>query len=121
MVQQLKLKAGALMIKSNDGNKTIFNWPKVLQLRNGTLTQQTDLIYVVYCKAIYIVKKTLVMKHIWPEWYKHVHYKWKVLLEAVKVLCAKNIKDNKGKQDTQYKALNAQLSNDKSFVRCIRK
>ena len=49
------------------------------------------------------------------------HYKQEILLEVVKVLCAKNIKDNEGKQNALYKALNAQLSNDKKFARCIGK
>ena len=125
MGQKSKLKVGtaAVMIESDDDDKTILedSWPKALWLRNGTLTQQTDLIHVVCREAICIVEKTLVVTHTWPELHKGAHYKQEVLLEVVKVLQAKNKKDDKGKQDTQYKAMNAQLSNDENFVRCISK
>jgi hypothetical protein len=49
----------------------------------------------------------LVTQHAWPELHKGAHYKREVLLEAVKVLHAKNTEDDEGKQDAQYKALNA--------------
>ena len=57
-------------------------------------------------EAIRIVEKTLVVTHAWPELHKGAHYKREVLLEAVKVLQAKNTKDDEGKQDAQYKAMN---------------
>ena len=63
----------------------------------------------------------MVTKHAWPELYQSAHYKREVLLEAIKVLRAKNTDDDKGKQDAQYKALNARLSNDEKFVRYIGK
>ena len=111
------------MIESDDDNKTLpeDNWPKALQLRNGALTQQMDLLHAACCEAIRIVKKTLVTKHAWLELHQSAHYKQEVLLEAVKVLCAKNTDDDEGKQDAQYKALNAWLSNDEKFVRYIGK
>ena len=79
------------MIKSDD-DKTIpkDTWPKAVQLRNGTLMQQMDLICVVCHKAIRIIEKTLVTQHAWPELHKGAHYKQEVLLEAVKVLHANN-------------------------------
>ncbi|KAF8808311.1 hypothetical protein BYT27DRAFT_7241718 [Phlegmacium glaucopus] len=112
-VQKSKSRMGAFTIESDDNNQTApkDSWPKALQLRTGALTQQTDLIRAVCREAIHIVKKTLVMQHAWPELHK----------EAVNVLHAKNIDDDEGKQDAQYKALNTQLSNDKKFVRCIGK
>ena len=97
------------------------SWPKALRLRAGALTQQTDLVRAVCREAIRIVEKTLVTQHAWPELHKGTHYKRQVLLEAVKVLRAKNLKDDEGKQDAQYKALNTRLSNDEKFVRCIGK
>ena len=123
MVQKSKSKAGAATIASDDDDKTIpeDNWPKALQLRTGALTQQTDLIRVVCREAIRIVEKTLVMEHAWPELHKGTLYKRQVLLEAVKILRAKNTEDDEGKQDTQYKALNSRLSNDEKFVRYIGK
>ncbi|KAF8815657.1 hypothetical protein BYT27DRAFT_7079530, partial [Phlegmacium glaucopus] len=123
MVQKLKMKPGAFTIKSDDDNKTRpeDNWPKALQLRNGALMQQTDLICAVCREAIHIVEKTLVTQHAWPELHKGAHYKREVLLEAVKVLRAKNTEDNEGKQDAQYKALNTRVSNNERFVRCIGK
>ena len=95
--------------------------PAALQLRNGALTQQMDLICVACREAIHIVEKTLVMKHAWLELHQSAHYKQEVLLEAVKVLRTKNTDDDEGKQDAQYKALNAQLSNNEKFVRYIGK
>jgi Domain of unknown function (DUF6532) len=119
---KLKLKASALAIESDD-DKTVpeDSWPKALQLRNGTLMQQTDLICAVCHEAIHIVEKTLVTQHAWPELHKGVHYKWEVLLEVVKVLRANSTEDDEGKQDTKYKVFNARLSNDEKFVRCIGK
>ena len=55
-------------------------------------------------EAIRIVEKTLIMEHAWPELHKGTLYKRQVLLEAVKILCAKNTEENVGKQDAQYKA-----------------
>ena len=125
MVQKLKSKFGTVTIESDSDNNNKAapkdSWPNALQLRNGTLTQQTNLISVVCHEAIHIIKKTLVTKHAWPELHQSTHYKWEVLLEAVKVLHAKNTDDNKGKQDAQYDALNAQLLNDEKFVRYISK
>ena len=123
MVQKSKPKAGTAMAASDDDNKTVLkdNWPKALQLRPGALTQQTDLIQVVCREAIRIVEKTLVTEHAWPELHQGTLYKQQVLLEAVKLLHAKNTEDNKGKQDAQYKALNSCLSNDETFVRYIGK
>ena len=46
------------------------SWPKALQLRAGTLTQQTDLVCAVCHEAIHIVEKTLVMQHAWLELHK---------------------------------------------------
>ena len=108
MVQKSKSKARAFTIKSDDNKDTPEDsWPKALQLRNGTLTQQTDLIHAVCHEAIRIVEKTLVTQHAWPELHKGAHYKREVLLEVVKVLRANNTEDDKGEQDTKYKALNA--------------
>jgi len=125
MVQKSKSKSkpGAVAIESDDGDKTVpeDNWPKVLRLRTGALTQQTDLIRVVCREAIRIVEKTLVTEHAWPELHKGTLYKRQVLLEAVKLLRAKNVEDDEGKQDAQYKALNSRLSNDETFVRYIGK
>ena len=125
MGQKSKLKVGtaAVTIESDDDDKTVLedSWPKALWLRNGALTQQMDLIHVVCREAIHIVEKTLVVTHTWPELHKGAHYKQEVLLEAVKVLQAKNTEDDKGKQDAQYKVMNAQLLNNKKFVRCISK
>ena len=122
MVQKSKSKARAFTIESDDDKDTPEDsWPKALQLRNGTLTQQTDLIRAVCREAIRIVEKTLVTQHAWPELHKGAHYKREVLLEAVKVLRANNTEDDKGEQDTKYKALNARLSNDEKFVRFIGK
>ena len=63
------------------------------------------------------------MEHAWPELHKGTLYKRQVLLEAVKLLHAKNTEDDEGarKQDAQYKALNRRLSNDEKFVRYIGK
>ena len=110
-------------IKYGEEDKTApeNSWPKALQLRNGALTQQTDLIRAACCEAIRIVEKTLVTKHAWPELHQSAHYKREVLLEAVKVLRTKNTDNDEGKQDAQYKALNARLSNDERFVRYIGK
>ena len=118
-----KSKAGAVVTESDNSDKSIpeGNWPKAVQLRTGALTQQTDLIWVACHEAIRIVKKTLVMEHAWPELHKGTLYKWQVLLEAVKLLCAKNTEDDEGKQDAQYKALNSHLLNDETFVRYIGK
>ena len=80
-----------------------------------------DLICAVCHEAIHIIKKTLVVKHTWPELHKGVHYKWEVLLAVVNVLWAKNTEDDEEKQDAQYKAMNAQLLNNKKFVRYIGK
>lgn len=80
--------------------------------------QQTNLIRGVCREAIHIVEKTLVTKHAWPELHKGAHYKREVLLDAVKVLRAKNTEDD---EDAQYKALNARVSNDERFVRFIGK
>ena len=123
MVQKSKPKVGAAMAASDDDDRTVLkdNWPKALQLRPGALTQQTDLIQVVCHEAIRIVEKTLVTEHAWLELHKGTLYKQQVLLEAVKLLHAKNTKDDEGKQDTQYKALNSCLSNDETFVRYIGK
>ena len=103
------MKASTVTIESDDNDKAVSedNWPKAFQLRNGALTQQTDLIHAACCEAIHIVEKTLVTKHAWPELHQSVHYKQEVLLEAVKVLCTKNTNNDEGKQDAQYKALNA--------------
>jgi len=111
------------MIDSDDDDETVpeDNWPKAVRLRNGALTQQSDLIRAVCRKGIRIMEKTLVMQHAWPELHKSVHYKQDVLLEAVGVLHAKNTDNNEGKKDTQYKALNSRLSKDERFVRCIGK
>ena len=116
------MKESALTIESDD-DKTMpeDSWPKALQLRNGTLKQQTDLIRAVCCEAIHIVEKTLVTQHAWLELHKGAQYKWEVLLEAVKVLHANNMEDDEGKQDIKYKALNARLANDEKFVRWIGK
>ena len=110
-------------IKHDEEDKTIpeDSWPKALQLRTGALTQQTDLIRAVCREAIRIVEKTLVTQHAWPELHKGAHYKQQVLLEAVKVLCAKNTEDDDGTQDVRYKALNTRVLNDEKFVRCIGK
>ena len=105
----------------DDGTVPEDSWPKSLRLRNGALTQQTDLIRAVCREAIRIVENTLVTQHAWPELHKGAHYKREVLLDAVKALRAKNTEDNEGKQDAQYKALNARVSNDERFVRCIGK
>ena len=123
MVQNSNSKAGTAMITSDDDDKTLpeDNWPKALQLRTGALTQQTDLIRVVCHEAIRIIEKTLVTEHAWPELHKGTLYKQQVLLEAVKQLRAKNTKDDEGKQDTLYKALNSRLSNDEKFIRYIGK
>ena len=123
MGQKSKSKASSLAIEGDDDNAVPEDsWPKAIQLRIGTLTQQTDLIRVVCREAIRIVEKTLVTQHAWPELHKGAHYKREVLLEAVKVLRANNTEDaDKGKQDAKYKALNARLSNDEKFVRCIGK
>ena len=114
---------GALAAASDDDDGTVpeDNWPKALQLRPGALTQQTDLIRVVCCEAIRIIEKTLVTEHAWPELHKGTLYKRQVLLEAVKLLHAKNTEDDEGKQDAQYKALNSRLSNNETFVRYIGK
>jgi hypothetical protein len=61
------------------------------------------------------------MQHAWPELHKGAHYKQQVLLEAVKVLHAKNMEDDGGKQDAQYKVLSNQVSKDERFVRFIGK
>ena len=113
----------AVNIEYGEEDKTVpkDNWPKAIQLRIGTLTQQTDLVCAACCEAIRIIEKTLVMQHAWPELHKGMHYNWQVLLEAVKVLQAKNLEDDEGKQDAQYKALNTQVLNDEKFVRCIGK
>ena len=118
-----KAQAGAVKIEHDDDNKAVpeDSWPHALQLRNGTLIQQTNLIHGVCCEAICIVKNTLVTQHAWLELHKGVHYKQEVLLNAVKVLCTKNIEDDEGKKDAQYKALNAQVFNDERFVRFIGK
>ena len=123
MAQKSKSKVGAATIASDDDDKAIpeDNWPKALQLRTGALTQQTDLIRVVCREAIRIVEKTLVMEHAWPELHKGTLYKQQVLLEAVRLLRAKNTEDDEGKQDAEYKALNSRLSNDEKFVRYIGK
>ena len=116
-----KSKAGT--VDTDDGDKTVpeENWPKALRLRTGALTQQTDLIRVVCREAIRIVEKSLVMEHTWPEIHKGTLYKRQVLLEAVKLLRAKNTEDDEGKLDAQYKALKRRLSNDETFVRYIGK
>ncbi|KIJ89869.1 hypothetical protein K443DRAFT_117414, partial [Laccaria amethystina LaAM-08-1] len=121
--QKSKSKVGAVTIASDDDDRTIpeDNWPKALQLRTGALTQQTDLIRVVCREAIRIVERTLVMEHAWPELHKGTLYKRQVLLEAVKLLRAKNTEDDEGEQDAQYKALNSRLSNDEKFIRYIGK
>jgi hypothetical protein len=49
----------------------------------------------------------LVIKHAWLELHQSAHYKQEVLLNAAKVLHAKNTEDDEGKQDAQLKALNA--------------
>jgi len=123
LVQKSKPKAGVVAIESEDGNKTVpeDKWPKALQLRTGALTQQTDLIRMVCREAIRIVEKALVTEHAWPELHKGTLYKRQVLLEAVKLLRAKNTEDDEGKQDAQYKALKRRLSNDETFVRYIGK
>ncbi|EDR06121.1 uncharacterized protein LACBIDRAFT_329281 [Laccaria bicolor S238N-H82] len=123
MVQKSKSKVGAATIASDDDDKAIpeDNWPKALQLRTGTLTQQTDLIRVVCREAIQIIEKTLVTENAWPELPKGTLYKRQVLLEAVKLLHAKNTEDDKGKQDAQYKALTNHLSIDEKFARHIGK
>lgn len=97
------------------------NWPKALRLRTGALTQQSDLIRAACREAIHIVEKTLVTQHAWPELHKGAHYKQQVLLEAVKVLRAKNTEDDDGKQDARYKALSSRVSKDERFVRFIGK
>jgi len=62
------------------------------------------------------------MEHAWPELHKGTLYKRQVLLEAVKLLHAKNTEDDEGKQDTQYKALNSRPSNnEEKFIRYIGK
>ena len=67
MGQKSKSKASSLAIEGdNDNAVPEDSWPKAIQLRNGTLTQQTDLIRVVCREAIRIVKKTLVTQHAWP-------------------------------------------------------
>jgi hypothetical protein len=76
---------------------------------------------VVCREAIRIVEKTLVTEHAWPELNKGTLYKRQVLLDAVKLLRAKNTEDDEGMQDAQYKALNTRLSNDEKFVRYIGK
>jgi hypothetical protein len=125
MDKKMKSKGHATVtIESDeDDDQTIpkDSWPTGLQLINGALTQQTDLICVVCREGIRIIEKTLVVNDAWPELHKGAHYKREVLLEAVKVLCAKNTNDNEGKQDAQYKALNVRLLNDKKFVRYIGK
>ena len=117
MAQKSKSKVGAAKIASDDNDKAIpeDNWPKALQLRMGVLTQQTDLIRVVCREAIRIVEKTLVMEHAWPELHKGTLYKRQVLLEAVRLLHAKNT------EDAEYKALNSRLLNDEKFIRYIGK
>jgi hypothetical protein len=62
---------------------------------------------VVCHEAICIVEKTLVTKHACLELHQSAHYKQEVLLDAVKVLHAKNTENDEGKQDAQFKALNA--------------
>ena len=75
MVQ--KSKAGAVKIEHDDDDKPVPEdiWPKALRLRNGALTQQTDLIRAVCREAIRIVENTLVTQHAWPELHKSAHYK----------------------------------------------
>ena len=106
MVQKSKSKAGTVKIERDGDNGTVpeDSWPQALQLRNGALMQQTNLICGVCHEAIHIVEKTLVTKHAWPELHKGAHYKREVLLDVVKVLHAKNTEDD---EDAQYKALNA--------------
>jgi hypothetical protein len=123
VVQKSKTKAGAVKIERDDDNRTVpeDSWPQALQLRNGALMQQTNLIRGVCREAIHIIENTLVTRHAWPELHKGAHYKREVLLDAVKVLRAKNTEDDEGKKDAQYKALNARVSNDERFVRFIGK
>lgn len=79
MGQKSKSKASSFAIKSDDDNAVPEDsWHKAVQLRNGTLTQQTDLIRAVCREAIRIVEKTLVTQHAWPELHKGVHYKREV-------------------------------------------
>jgi serine/threonine protein kinase len=109
---ELKSKVGAtIKIESADGNKTVFDdsWPRPLQLRNGALIQQTVLIRAVW-QCPEAIRKTLFMKRAWPQFHKGLHY-IRNFLEGVK----KNIEDDEGKQDVQYKAMIAQLSKDKKF------
>ena len=123
-VQKSKSRTGAAVnIEYGEEDKTVpeDNWPKAVRLRIGALTQQTDLVRAACREAIRIVEKTLVTQHAWPELHKGTHYKRQVLLEAVKVLRAKNLEDDEGKQDARYKALNTRVSNDEKFVRCIGK
>ena len=124
VVPKLKSRMGtAANIEYGKEDKTApkDSWPKALWLRAGAFTQKMDLIRAVCHEVIRIVEKTLVMQHAWPELHKGMHYKWQVLLEAIKVLQAKNLEDDEGKQDAQYKALNIQLLNNEKFVRCIGK
>jgi hypothetical protein len=125
-VQKSKSKLGttpAVKIEIDEGDKTVpeDSWPKALRLTTGALTQQSDIIRAVCREAIRIVEKTLVTQHAWPELHKGAHYKQQILLDAVKVLRAKNTEDDEGKQHALYKAFNTRLSNDEKFIRCIGK
>jgi hypothetical protein len=79
MGKKMKSKARATVtIESDeDDDQTISedSWPTGLQLRNGALTQQTDLIRVVCREGICIIEKTLVVNNAWPELHKGAHYK----------------------------------------------
>jgi hypothetical protein len=110
-------------IESDEDDKAVpeENWPKPLQLRNGALMQQSDLIRAVCRDAIQIVEKTLVTKDAWPELHKGTHYKREILLGAVNTLRAKNIDDDEGKQELQYKELKSRILDDEKFVRSIGK
>ena len=84
----------------------------------GALMQQSDLIRAVCRDAIQIVENTFVTQHAWPELNQGALYKRQVLLEAVISLRAKN---DEGKQEKLYRALQTRISTDDKFVRYIGK
>ena len=92
-----------------------------MRLKSGALMQQLDLIRSVCHDAIWIVEKTLVTQHAWPELHRDAQYKCQVLLDAIKSLQEKNTRDNEGKQEELYRTFQNRILRDEQFVRHIGK
>ena len=120
-----KLTKQSSIIKSVESDKEKTSpedmWPKALHLCPGALMQQLDLIHAVCHDAIWITENALVMQHAWPKLHQGALYKCQVLVDAVKSLQVKNTRDDEGKQEMLYRALQTWLSRDKRFVRYIGK